>query len=50
VRIGDVAGCTLWTDFDLFGDPRREMAVAGERMNDFRKIRTDRYAQRGRRE
>ncbi|MDA9420962.1 metallophosphoesterase [Bradyrhizobium sp. CCBAU 53380] len=48
VRIGDVtfAGCTLWTDFALFGDERREMAIAAERMNDFRKIRTARYAER----
>jgi predicted phosphodiesterase len=48
VRIGDVtfAGATLWTDFNLFGDQRRAMVVAGERMNDFRKIRTARYAVR----
>ena len=48
VRIGDVtfAGATLWTDFKLFGDQRRAMVVAGERMNDFRKIRTARYAVR----
>jgi predicted phosphodiesterase len=48
VQIGDVtfAGATLWTDFNLFGDQRRAMVVAGERMNDFRKIRTARYAVR----
>ncbi|MCP3476298.1 metallophosphoesterase [Bradyrhizobium sp. CCGUVB1N3] len=48
VRIGNVTFvvCTLWTDFALFGDQRREMAIAAERMNDFKKIRTDRYAQR----
>jgi predicted phosphodiesterase len=48
IRIGDVtfAGATLWTDFNLFGDQRRAMVVAGERMNDFRKIRTARYAAR----
>jgi len=42
IRLGDVtfAGATLWTDFALFGDPDRAMKVAGERMNDFRKIRT----------
>jgi predicted phosphodiesterase len=48
VRIADVtfAGCCLWTDFDLFGDPRHAMAVASEQMNDFRKIRIDRYSRR----
>jgi len=48
VRIGDVtfAGATLWTDFGLFGDQWRAMRVAGEWMNDFRKIRTARYADR----
>lgn len=48
VAIGDTvfAGATLWTDFDLFGDPRRAMAVAGGRMNDYRKIRVKSYAER----
>jgi predicted phosphodiesterase len=48
VRIGDAtfAGATLWTDFDLFGDQWRAMRVAGDRMNDFRKIRTTRYLER----
>jgi predicted phosphodiesterase len=48
VRIGDVTfiGATLWTDFDLFGDPRRAMRVAGDRMNDYKKIRVSRYAAR----
>ena len=48
VRIGDVtfAGATLWTDFELFGDQSRAMRVAGEQMNDFRKIRTAHYADR----
>jgi predicted phosphodiesterase len=48
VRIGNVifAGTTLWTDFDLFGDQWRAMRVAGDQMNDFRKIRTARYADR----
>jgi predicted phosphodiesterase len=48
VLIGDTvfAGATLWTDFDLFGDPRRAMAVAGARMNDYRKIRVKSYAER----
>jgi predicted phosphodiesterase len=47
IRLGDVtfAGATLWTDFDLFGDQRRAMRVAEDRMNDFRKIRTKRYVE-----
>lgn len=40
------AGCTLWTDFDLYGDRDRTMLVVGETMNDFRKIRTNCYAER----
>jgi predicted phosphodiesterase len=48
IRIDDVtfAGATLWTDFALFGDTHRAMAVAAERMNDFKKIRTGRYVER----
>lgn len=48
VAIGDTvfAGATLWTDFDLFGDPRRAMAVAGARLNDYRRIRVKGYAER----
>jgi len=48
VRIGDVtfACCTLWTDFAINGDAHRGMAVAGERMNDFKKIRCNHYRQR----
>jgi predicted phosphodiesterase len=48
IQLGNVtfAGATLWTDFNLFGDQRRSMAVAGERMNDFRKIRTAKYVER----
>ncbi|MEH2530807.1 putative phosphodiesterase [Bradyrhizobium sp. AZCC 1588] len=48
VRIGNVtfAGATLWTDFALFGDQRRAMAIAAERINDFRKIRVNRYVER----
>ena len=40
IRLGHVtfAGATLWTDFDLFGDQRRAMAVAADHMNDFRKV------------
>jgi Calcineurin-like phosphoesterase len=45
IRLGDVtfAGCCLWTDFALYGDRPRAMAVAGDRMNDFSKIRTGAY-------
>ena len=48
IRIADVtfAGCTLWTDFAINGDAHRAMAVAAERMNDFRKIRTAGYVER----
>src|ERR1700738_1337168 len=48
IRLGNVtfAGATLWTDFDLFGDQRRAMAVAADNMNDFRKIRVSRYRDR----
>jgi predicted phosphodiesterase len=40
------AGCCLWTDFNLFGDRRLAMSIAGARMNDFRKIRTAKYRER----
>jgi hypothetical protein len=45
IRLGNVtfAGATLWTNFALFGDQRRAMAVAADRMIDFRKIRVSRY-------
>ena len=35
-------GCTLWTDFDLFGPQLREISLmmAGEIMNDYRVIRS----------
>jgi predicted phosphodiesterase len=48
IQLGNVtfAGATLWTDFNLFGDQRRSMVVAGERMNDFTKIRTAKYVER----
>ena len=36
-------GCTLWTDFDLFGDPDYAMQSAAEIMNDYRKIRLSDY-------
>jgi predicted phosphodiesterase len=44
-RIGDTifVGVTLWTDFNLFGNQRRAIGIAGDRMNDFKKIRMDRY-------
>lgn len=43
VVIGGVRflGCTLWTDFDLFGERSRCMAAAEVAMNDFRQIRVD---------
>ncbi|MFN0157495.1 MAG: metallophosphoesterase [Bacteroidota bacterium] len=34
-----VLGCTLWTDFELLGNPRREMIAAREQMNDYKRIR-----------
>jgi predicted phosphodiesterase len=48
IRLGDVtfAGATLWTDFDLFGDQRRAIGVAADRMNDFKKIRCNHYRDR----
>jgi predicted phosphodiesterase len=48
IRLGDVifAGATLWTDFELFGDVHRAMTVAADNMNDFRKIRVNRYVER----
>jgi predicted phosphodiesterase len=39
-------GCTLWTDFDLFGDAEYAMTAAGETMNDYKKIRTQNYERR----
>jgi|WetSurSiteA1Bulk_404760.scaffolds.fasta_scaffold26013_2 predicted phosphohydrolase len=32
-------GCTLWTDFGLFGFPAVTSAIAGDEMNDYRRIR-----------
>jgi hypothetical protein len=34
-------GCTLWTDFDLFGKRMLDAAAAQMAMNDFRSIRVD---------
>jgi predicted phosphodiesterase len=41
VEIADVVflGCTLWTDFELLGDPRVAGGHATERMTDYRVIR-----------
>lgn len=43
VVIGGVRflGCTLWTDFELFGERHHSMAAAQAAMNDFRLIRVD---------
>ncbi|OSI34265.1 metallophosphoesterase [Bradyrhizobium canariense] len=48
IRVGDVtfAGATLWTDFAVNGDAHGAMITAGERMNDFKKIRFSNYEQR----
>ncbi|MBR1178067.1 metallophosphoesterase [Bradyrhizobium sp. KB893862 SZCCT0404] len=48
LRVGHVifAVTTLWTDFALHGDPHGAMALAGERMNDHKKIRINHYQQR----
>lgn len=48
VRIGGItfAGCALWTDFAINGDAYRGISIAGERMNDFKKIRTQSYQRR----
>jgi Icc-related predicted phosphoesterase len=41
VEIGDVVfiGATLWTDFNLFENPEREMSIAMKGLNDFRRIK-----------
>lgn len=36
-------GTTLWTSFALRGDPEAGMRLAGEKMNDYRKIRVKDY-------
>lgn len=48
VTIGDTVfgGCCGWTDFNLFGDQRRALMVAGDRMNDYKRIRTNGYTRR----
>lgn len=43
VTLGEVAfhGATLWTDYELFGDPRLAGFECQQRMTDFRKIRRE---------
>ena len=43
VAVGDVVflGCTLWTDFELFGNPRIAGSHATQWMTDYRKIRVN---------
>jgi Icc-related predicted phosphoesterase len=43
LRIGEVVflGCTLWTDFELFGNPKAAGAYASQRMTDYRRIRVN---------
>jgi predicted phosphodiesterase len=45
VTIKDVTflGCTLWTDFDAFGDPTSARQRARDAMTDYRVIRTANY-------
>jgi predicted phosphodiesterase len=37
---------TLWTDFELFGNADYAMRVAGDKMNDYKKIRQSNYRRR----
>jgi predicted phosphodiesterase len=39
-------GAVGWTDFNLFGDPERAMAAAGDVMNDYKKVRISDYTRR----
>ena len=39
-------GATSWTDFALFGDQNLAMNIAADGMNDYRRIRKRRYADR----
>lgn len=43
ICIGDYVflGCTLWTDYNLFGTPNLSKKVARNRMNDFSRIKFD---------
>lgn len=40
ITLGGVrfVGCSLWTDYALFGDPQRAMLVAAQDLNDHRRI------------
>jgi hypothetical protein len=42
----DFLGCTMWSDFNLFGDRHSAMTAAGAMMNDYRRIRVDNYRRR----
>jgi hypothetical protein len=48
LKIGDTTfvAATLWTDFELLGNADLAMRVAGDNMNDYRKIRQDMYRRR----
>lgn len=48
VEIGGVLfiASTMWTDFNLFGNPATAMELAGGVMNDYRRIRHQNYARR----
>lgn len=41
ITLGDVRfiGCSLWTDYALFGNPQRAMLVAAQGLNDHRRIK-----------
>jgi predicted phosphodiesterase len=39
-------GAVGWTDFNLFGHPERAMRIAGDVMNDYKKIRHSNYTRR----
>jgi predicted phosphodiesterase len=39
-------GAVGWTDFDLFGDQEHAMRVAGDVMNDYKKVRISGYTRR----
>lgn len=34
-------GCTLWTDFSIFGDPMQYGMICQEKMNDYKQIKRD---------
>ena len=39
-------GSTLWSDFNLFGNPHLAMAAAQDGMNDYKRIRKDQHSRR----